>query len=207
MKDALGTSPGNPDIYFSIFELKENHQSERLELLGDAVFTMAVLDYLFRKYPGKTEGDITQIKGRLVSRVQMNKIAEKCGLKYISEQFGIRNKGHDVYGNMLESLIGAIYLDKGFDKTIRIIHNKILKNYCSLDDIINTNDDYKSRLLRICQKNQWKVNFLSEIKGREIHIKLYVEDQLISEGKGTGKKKVEQLLAYHALQKIESNAP
>ena len=124
LTNVLGFSPGELDLYITALSHRSvregaDENNERLEFLGDAVLSSIVAHCLFKKYPYKGEGFLTEMRSKMVNRQQLNDIGIKMGLKKIT----IYNK-HDnslkisqIFGNTLEALIGAVYLDKGYKKT------------------------------------------------------------------------------------------
>lgn len=208
LKQSLGIKPKNFNIYFSIFSHENKKHKERMELLGDSVMSLSILEFLLKKYPNLKEGELTQIKSRLVSRKQFNAIGEKAGIIELCKKIQYRTEGYNRAGNLLESIIGAVYLDKGFEKASEIFQKNILNRYCNVEKIIREDDDYKSKLIKICQKNKWKFEFKTESvtpeAGRKkFFMKLFINNELISEAQGFKKKKIEQNLCFHALKKIE----
>lgn len=208
LKQSLGIKPKNFEVYFSIFSSDKKKHKERMELLGDSVMSLATLEYLLKKYPNLQEGELTQIKSRLVSRKQFNAIGEKAGINELCKKLQYRSEGFNRAGNLLESIMGAVYMDKGFEKASEIFQKNILNRYCNVEKIIKEDDDYKSKLIKICQKNKWKFEFKTDSSApdgnkRKFFMKLFINNELISEAQGYKKKKIEQNLCYHALKKIE----
>ena len=126
--------------------------NERLEYLGDAVISLSVAQYLFKLYPKKQEGYLTQLRSKIVSRENLNKIGSQIGL----EEFIMYQKGTNQYksivGNTFEALYGAVFFDLGYEKAQKSIEEYILKPTLDLDQIIIKNRDYKSELLIYHQK-------------------------------------------------------
>lgn len=172
--------------------------NERLEFLGDSVLGMVVAEYLFKKYPFKDEGFLTEIRSRIVNRESLNVLARRIGLDKLVEFDGQRNFHRtSMFGDAMEALIGAIYLDKGFLFTRRFIITKILTNHFDLDEVISNNTNYKSTILSWAQADGRKVEFLIvEEKGKnhskEFIAQVLVDAKVISSGSGWNKKKAEQ---------------
>ncbi|MCX8080576.1 MAG: putative dsRNA-binding protein [Bacteroidia bacterium] len=207
LKSTLGLKTKNINIYLSIFDEKKRLHKERMELIGDSVLSLSMIEFLLRKFPYMPEGELTQIKSRLASRHQLNKIGQKTGILELCTKLKFRIEGPNTSGNLLESLVGAIYIDIGFQKTSEIIQKKLLSEYCDLDKIIKEDDDYKSQLYKLCQKKKWKLEFrsqplLQDNAKRKFLIKLIINGDVVVEGQGYKKKKIEQNLAYHALKKF-----
>ena len=124
LNNVLGFTPGNLSLYRTALSHRSvregaDENNERLEFLGDAVLSSIVAHYLFRKYPYKGEGFLTEMRSKMVNRQQLNEIGIKMGLKKITiyNKYDNSLKISQIFGNTLEALIGAIYLDKGYDKT------------------------------------------------------------------------------------------
>jgi ribonuclease III len=172
--------------------------NERLEFLGDAVLGMIVAEFLFKKYPFKDEGFLTEIRSRIVNRESLNIVARRIGLDKLIEFDGQRNfQRTSMFGDAMEALIGAIYLDKGFIFTKKFIVKKILSNHFDLDLVISNNTNYKSTILSWAQADGRKVEFvIVEEKGKnhskEFIAQVLIDAEIISSGTGWNKKKAEQ---------------
>ena len=176
--------------------LKSFESNERLEFLGDAILDSIISDYLFNKFPTKDEGYLTMLRSRLVSRQNLNNIGIKIGLQELI-QSNLDRESKSMYGDALEALIGAIYLDKGYPFAQKFIKEKILQNHIDIEEVIQTETDFKSRVIEWCQKE--KINFEFTITEEEDNNeKLYTAELFINKidkGKGTArtKKRAEQL--------------
>jgi ribonuclease-3 len=174
--------------------------NERLEYLGDSVLGMVVAEYLFKKYPFKDEGFLTELRSRIVSRESLNNVARKIGIPDIIKYDRKRktpNSHKSLYGNALEAMVGAIYVDKGFKASKKFIINKLLKPHYDIDEIITTTKNYKSKLIEWCQKQGKSARFehiQTKEKGhyKEFVIEVYLDDEPIGKGHGLSKKKAEQ---------------
>ena len=218
LKNILGFRPRNFSLYqlafihksashFVFNEVKVNN--ERLEFLGDAILDSLVAEYLFNRFPDKEEGFLTQTRSKIVNRDNLNHVAIKLGIgnMIISK---MSNENHkSVYGDALEALIGAIYLDKGYDRTRKIVLERIIQSHVSLHRMLETETDFKSRIIEWGQKNKKTVNFTSfeewdEQSNSPVFIThLIVVDEIIGRGSGNSKKEAEQNAARQALQLIE----
>ena len=208
IEQIIGQKPKNDLLYQLAFRhtsaskqtkidgFKESN--ERLEFLGDAVLGMVVAEYLFKKYPFKDEGFLTEIRSRIVNRESLNIVARKIGLDKLIEFDGQRNFHRtSMFGDAMEALIGAIYLDKGFIFTKKFIISKLLSNHFDLDTVISNNSNYKSIILGWAQADGRKVEFLIvEEKGKnhskEFIAQVLLDSEIISSGAGWNKKKAEQ---------------
>jgi len=220
VKSITGVYPVNIELY----KLATQHRSiakqnvigfresnERLEYLGDAILGSIVADYLFKKYPLRDEGFLTEIRSRIVNRDALNLVAKKMGITNIVEYTNNRKNRQaykSIYGDTLEALIGAIYLDKGYMATRRFIVRKLLRQQYDLEQIIRTNPNYKSKIIEWAHQQNKDVKFeISEIKGsshnREFMAELKVEGESIAKGNGFSKKKAEQDAAQKSCVKLD----
>ena len=186
--------------------------NERLEYLGDAVINGILSDYLFEKYPNANEGFLTKVRSRIVNRDILNQLAVSLGVSNIlicNVNATLPQK--NLFGDALEALIGAIFLDKGFEKTEKIFINCVLNKRLDLETIINTNADYKSLILEWGQKNKSNLLFKhnkkydAEQKKPVFTTKLFIDDKEFASGKGTSKKEAEQEASGIAWEKIKKN--
>ena len=187
--------------------------NERLELLGDAVLGMVVVEHLFKKFPTKEEGDLTAMKSLLVSRKILARIARQIGLgeaillNDAEEKAGGRHRP-SILSDAMESIIGAVYLDGGLETAVNFINEKLL---CHVKEITSEerNKNFKSILLEYSQGKYLGVPryHVNKEEGPD-HDKLFTIEVLLNNnvlgiGKGNSKKKAEQIAAKNALKKIE----
>lgn len=185
----------------------ESINNERLEFLGDAVLESIVSDYLFIEYPGESEGFLTKTRSKIVSRQSLNQLAQKLGLDrlVVYNPMGNHAQKH-LFGDCLEALIGALYLDKGYNVVNRIIINDVLSHYMDLDDVSTTESDFKSRLIEWGQKSKRPIVFQTEADGSEeshqpaFVARVLINDMKVAGGKGSTKKEAEQQAAKAALE-------
>lgn len=179
--------------------------NERLEFLGDAVIESITSDYLFIEYPDYDEGKLTKLRSKLVSRQSLNAIACKLGLdKQIVCCRSINATQKHVYGDAFEAMMGAIYLDQGYNFANRLLINKIYSTNLSLEEVDETETDFKSRLIEWGQKNHHAVVFRT--KGtptgaggsRSFHCTVLVDNLEVGHGIGSSKKEAEQKAAQSA---------
>lgn len=217
LKNILGFSPANLSLYIQAFrhnsvakEIKEGikDSNERLEFLGDSVLSVVIADFLFKKYPYKDEGFLTKMRSKIVSRDHFNQLAVKLGLnKFISHYTDPGLKHSSMQGDAFEALIGAIYLDKGFSFTQNFILNRILKFHVDVEKIIETETDFKSKLIEWSQREKKSVHFkVLEEKGKgyekQFTMAVFMGEDLISHSIHISKKKAEQLSAEQACIKL-----
>ncbi|MFY0593879.1 ribonuclease III [Roseivirga sp.] len=184
--------------------------NERLEYLGDAVLGLVVAEYLFKKFPFKDEGFLTELRSRIVSRDSLNNVARTIGIPQIVQFDKKRktpNSHKSLYGNALEALVGAVYVDKGFKTAKRFILKKLLQPHFDLEEIINTTKNYKSKLIEWTQKNSKTPNFehvqtIDKGHFKEFIIQILIDDEPIAKGHGLSKKKAEQDAAREACEAL-----
>ncbi len=170
LKSVLGFVPS----HLALFKMAVSHKSlngqktdkkfrynnERLEYLGDAVLSTVVAEYLFKKYPTQDEGFLTKMRSKIVKRSTLNMIADNMGLDLVLSEYTLGSLSNSMKGNALEALIGAIYIEKGYDGTRNYIIKKILMQHLDVKALEVLDDNYKSRLLEWCQKNGKAVEFV-----------------------------------------------
>jgi ribonuclease-3 len=183
-----------------------NDSNERLEFLGDAILGAIIAEYLFKKYPYESEGFLTELRSRIVRRETMNNVALRMGLNkmvvYNQNDRGL-SRSH-IFGNALEALIGAVYLDQGFTKTRKFILNQILKAYIDLDMMESTDINFKNQLLSWAQRNNRMLTFDTLDEQMEGTRKLFtvgimLDGELVASGTGFNKKEAGQVAAKNAL--------
>ena len=167
-KNVLGFVPRRTELYHTAFihrsvsSVSEGHRinNERLEYLGDAVLGTVVAECLYKKYPLKGEGFLTEMRSKIVSRKSLGQLAVKIGmLELIEHQRGGEGAFKSMGGDALEALIGAVYIEKGYRFTRRIIIRKLLCTYIDVDTVAQTEWNFKSKLIDWGQKNHKKVTF------------------------------------------------
>lgn len=168
-KNVLGFTPRNTKLYQIAFIHKSKSvdmgqgwrvNNERLEYLGDAVLSSVVAEFLYKKYPYQGEGFLTEMRSKLVSRANLNKLAQKIGLSQLI-QYNRESQGvfKSIDGDAFEALVGAIYLEKGYRFTRRVIIKKIMSTYLDVDGMAHTEWNFKSKLIDWGQKNHKKISF------------------------------------------------
>jgi ribonuclease-3 len=182
--------------------------NERLEYLGDAILGAAVADFLFKKFPYKNEGFLTEIRSRIVNRESLNLLARKIGIGNIV-QFDQKNTQLQqvILGNTLEAIVGAVYLDKGYLSCKKFVINKLIVPHYDLDDLVNSQSNFKSKLIEWSQREGRAVRFeiISVQKGKlhkEFTAQVFVDDTAIGKGYGNSKKKAEQDAAFKACEQL-----
>jgi ribonuclease III len=211
-----GYTPSNLSLYklatLHTSRAKENNgfreSNERLEYLGDAILGAAVADYLFKKYPFKDEGFLTEIRSRIVNRDSLNLLARKIGINHIV-QFDQKNAQLQrvVLGNTLEAIVGAVYLDKGYLRCKKFVIDKLVQPHFNLEVVVQTNLNYKSKIIEWTQRQGKAVRFeLMEIKKarnqKEFAIQVFIDDEPMGIGYGYTKKRAEQDAALKTCQQL-----
>lgn len=207
---AIKTIAGFAPTNLALYKLATLHSSrakekngfresnERLEYLGDAILGAAVADYLFKKYPFKDEGFLTEIRSRIVNRESLNNLARKVGVSAIV-QFDDKNTQlkQVILGNALEALVGAIYLDKGYLRTKKFVIDKLIGPYFDLEVVVNSNTNHKSKIIEWAQRNGNEIRFeVTDVKkgknSKEFSAQVIIGEQPYGLGFGYTKKKAEQ---------------
>lgn len=180
--------------------------NERLEFLGDAILDSVIADMLFSKYPDEDEGYLTKIKSKVVSRRTLSVIGHEMGIRDVLEYNRGRSiKLETIEGNAFEALIGALYLDGGYEATKKSLNTHILKKYIDLNQILEEEIDFKSRLFIWSQKNRLPIVFevlKEENQGVNWNylVVVIINEQEFGRGSGTSKKKAEQIAAKETLE-------
>jgi len=188
--------------------------NERLEFLGDAVIDAVIADYLFRTFPQEREGFLTRMRSKIVNRVQLDLIASEMGLiqAVVSHGTSTETLKKRICGEALEALIGAMYIDKGYKRTRKYITNHILEKFTDLNQLMETETDFKSRLIEWGQKNKLQVEFETiekyydkSEKGLLFSVRVIISTVPIAKGKGKSKKEAEQMASQKALDLVSAS--
>jgi len=217
----LGFLPRNVSLYRLAFLPKsaavnipsaESINNERLVYLGDAILDSIVAEYLFKRFPEADEGFLTKVRARIVKRKHLDFLATQIQLpSMIKSGLLPGNKSKHIYGNALEALMGAIYLDRGYKKAQKFFMAKLLGEHINLDRLVNKDPDYKSRIIEWAQKNRVEVRFQSleeHISGQK-HPSFVSTISLNGDERGTGrgsaKKEAEQRASKEAMSTLQKN--
>ena len=210
--DMLGIVPHNIELYklalihkSASVTLDDGRQinNERLEFLGDAVIESVTSDYLFIEFPDKNEGFLTQLRSKMVSRQALNEVAKRIGLDehvIVHHSGGVSQK--NIYGDAFEAMMGAVYLDQGYEFVNRLLINNIYRRFLNVDELTLSETDYKSRLIEWCQKHHRQVLFRTEHdKGYAPNHPVFFATVLVDgievgHGSGDSKKEAEQQAAF-----------
>jgi ribonuclease-3 len=186
-----------------------DENNERLEYLGDAVLSAIIADYLFKRYPYKGEGFLTEMRSKMVNRQQLNEVALKMGLKKLTmyNKFDNALKSSQIFGNTLEAVVGAVYLDKGYRKTQKWVLKRIVIPHLFVEDLELIDINLKNKLIGWASKNGKALDFQTVQEklenGRRIFtIAAVLDGEVLSEGKGYNKKDASQVAAQLAIEKL-----
>jgi ribonuclease-3 len=217
LRRILGFAPKNYSLYqlalihrsaSGRFSKSHNIHNERLEFLGDAILDSIVAEHLYSKFPDKDEGFLTQMRSKIVNRDTLKRIAIQFGIGNIVIARMTKDNHKSLYGDALEAIIGAIYLDRGYKKTRSFILNRLLGTYINLDTLLETEVDFKSRIIEWGQKNKKDINFncQEQLNGDDktpVFVShLLIFDDIVGMGMGKSKKEAEQNAARQAIQMI-----
>jgi ribonuclease-3 len=216
----LGFLPGNFSVYKLAFLPKSALQknpsglqlnNERLEYLGDAVLDSIVAHYLFKRFPEGDEGLMSKLRSRIVKRKTLDYLAVKINIPaMIDPAFSPGNSSKHIYGNALEALIGAIYLDRGYKVSRKFFEKKVLKKHIDLVQLVQKDPDHKSRIIEWAQKNRVEIVFeskeehLSGVKSPSFVSSIHLDQEEKGSGRGGSKKEAEQQAAKAALKRIQT---
>lgn len=207
----IGYRPENIELFREALTHKSisnntgDPSNERLEFLGDAILDAVIAEYLFMKFPDEDEGYLTKLKSKVVSRQSLGSIAESMRLKeYITYQKGRAIKIATLEGNAFEALIGAIYLDGGLEAVKRSVYHHVFRLHVDLNNLLEKEIDFKSRLFIWSQKNKLEIEFnvLDESSNNGAwyyEVEVIINNQPYGRGAGESKKMAEQIAAKETL--------
>jgi len=218
----LGFYPHNLQIYEQALLHKSSSvrsdkgrllNNERLEFLGDAILDAVVGDIVYQKFDGKREGFLTNTRSKIVSRESLNRVAEQIGLLKLIK-FNARQSAHNSYmgGNAFEALVGAIYLDRGYEYCKYFMENRIIGQYLNLDKISRKEVNFKSKLIEWTQKNKVEITFelvnqsMDEFNSPVFESEILIEGVHACKGKGYSKKESQQIAAHETLSRIKKES-
>jgi ribonuclease-3 len=214
LKNILRFKPGNISLYKTALTHRSvregaDENNERLEYLGDAVLSALIADYLFKRYPYKEEGFLTEMRSKMVNRQQLNEIAVRMGLKKITlyNKMDGSLKVSQIFGNTLEALVGAIYLDQGYKRANKWVLEAVIRPHMFMEELENLEINHKNKLYGWANKNGKVLEFetLNEKleNGRRLFtVAAVIDGKHISEGKAFNKKDASQIAAQIAVEKL-----
>ena len=187
--------------------------NERLEFLGDAILDAVGGDIVYQKFEGKREGFLTNTRSKIVSRESLNHVAEQIGLVKLIK-FNTRQSAHNSYmgGNAFEALVGAIYLDRGYEYCKYFMEHRIIGQYLNLEKLSRKEVNFKSKLIEWTQKNKVVIAFelisqtLDEFNSPVFETEILIEGIPACKGKGYSKKESQQIAAHETLNKIKKDS-
>lgn len=218
LKNLLGFVPGNIHLYKMAFRHKSvavtiregaKNSNERLEFLGDAVLGSVVAELLFKKYPYKDEGFLTEMRSKIVSRANLNQLSRKLGfnelIQFDARMISFPNKQGSLLGDAFEALIGAVYLDKGYVFTKSFLLNRIIKPHVDIHLLEQTETNFKSRLIEWCQHTGKEIVFQQTDNpegesSKMFSIEAVVDGVVCGLGRDFNKKSAEKLAAEKACE-------
>lgn len=222
LKEILGFTPKK----LSLFEAAFIHRSatftlpsgkkinnERLEYLGDAIIDSILSEFLFSKYPHASEGFLTKVRARIVNREELNTVAKNMGFdNLLVNNVCAGSCAKNLYGDAFEAFIGALFLDCGYDKAKKVFIERILNKYIDLNEVVNTDSDFKSLIYEWGQKHRSILTFeydeeYDQLQRQSIFSSvLYLNQQVYGRGVGLSKKEAEQEASKQAWIKINEFA-
>lgn len=219
----LGFYPHNIHYYKQAFIHKSSNKkgnkeeklnnNERLEFLGDAILDAIVGDIVYQHFQGKREGFLTNTRSKIVQRDTLNKIANEIGLNKLVK-YDMNNVSHNSYmgGNAFEALVGAVYLDRGYDYCMRFMRDRIIKQLINIDKVAYKEVNFKSKIIEWSQKNKVKTHFdlVKETRDEKggspvFYSEVIIEGICCGKGNGYSKKESQQLASKEALKKLKRN--
>jgi ribonuclease-3 len=216
IKNIFGFKPGNLHLYKLAFRHKSANKdvngikinNERLEYLGDAIIGSIIAEYLFKKFPYKGEGFLTEMRSKIVCRSNLDKLSRKLGLERLIESSAdTKSAAKSIRGDAFEAFIGALYLDKGYAFTRNVIIKRIVNIHIDIDILEHLDTNFKSKLIEWSQKEKKEVEFrvISEKNKKNKHqyeVEVYVDEKPISRGIDFSIKGAEKIAAEKACNEL-----
>ena len=214
----LGFAPKYIDFYKKAFTHRSSNildevgnplNYERLEFLGDAMLSAVIAGHLFNEAPTGDEGYLTKMRSKIVSREHLNELGKDLNLvQFVESKVPVQHFGDNIHGNIFESLVGAIYLDRGYEYCEKFIQKRVIIPYVDITRLEGKVISYKSLVIEWCQKEKRQFHFdIFEDNGidgeRLFGVKLSIDEKVIAKARATSKKKAEEKAsqrAYFAFQ-------
>ena len=216
LRNILGFTPKKLSLFRLAFyhksmnneKTQNNQHNERLEYLGDSILSTIVAEYLFQKYPNKDEGFLTKMRSKIVKRKTLNSLASEMGLDIILSNYSQGKLSRSMMGNAFEAMVGAIYLEKGFEETREYLINDILLKHLDIHQLEEHDDNFKSQLLEWGQKNNIGIDYklLSKYKQDKrdrFKVAVMVGGDEVAKADDFNKKSAEQTASQLALEKLK----
>jgi ribonuclease III len=219
VRSLVGFTPA----YMHLFKLAFFHKStasagdyaisnnERLEFLGDSVLSTIVAEYLFRKYPGNDEGFLTKMRSKIVKRNSLDEIGDRMNLDTFLSDYNNTRLSKSMLGNALEALVGAVYIEVGYERTRDYVIRRILRRYLDMDMLEGFDDNYKSQLLEWCQKNGYTIEYkvINKYKSEKrdkFKVAVLVNGYKMGTADDFNKKSAEQMASERAIVALGGNS-
>ena len=214
----LGFAPLNLDLYRKSFTHRSSNKLdadgnalnyERLEFLGDAMLSSVIAAHLFNKAPSGDEGYLTKMRSKIVSREHLNELGRDLNLvRFIESKIPLSNFGDNIHGNIFEALVGAIYLDRGYEYCEKFIQKRVIEPYVDIEKLEGKVISYKSLLIEWCQKEKKTFHYDvfedNGIDGQRLYgVRLSIDNKIVAKARAASKKKAEEKAsqrAYFAFQ-------
>lgn len=182
--------------------------NERLEYLGDAVLSSVVADFLFKKFPYKEEGFLTEMRARIVSRTQLNKLSRKLGIDRLIQSESLAGHSKSLLGDAFEAFVGALYLDQGYAFTKKILLKRVIEVHFDIERLQKEDTNFKSQLIEWSQKEKISLEFklVNEIGngyGKQYEVEVLIDEKKYADGRDYSIKGAEQIAAGKAIDKLE----
>ncbi len=217
----VGFYPNDVQLYEQAFRHKSSSveldngkwmNNERLEFLGDAILDSIVADILYKRFPHKREGFLTNTRSKIVQRETLNRVAIELGIdKMVRFSSRLSSHNNHMYGNALEALIGAIYLDQGYRRCFRFVNENLIQRHIDLDVVVRKEVNFKSSLIEWSQKNKLEISFdliesFNDNEGNPVfQTAVCLADRQIGIGIGYTKKESQQNAAKMAVKKLRND--
>ena len=214
----IGFKPLNITFYKKAFTHRSSNKTdekgnpqnyERLEFLGDSMLSSVIAAYLYKESPLGDEGYLTKMRSKIVSREHLNELGRDLNLvQFLDSKVPIQHFGENIHGNLFESLVGAIYLDRGYAYCEIFIQKRVIVPYVDIAKLEGKVISYKSLLIEWCQKEKKTFHFDvfedNDSSGERLFgVKFSVDDKVIAKARASSKKKAEEKAcqrAYFAFQ-------
>lgn len=222
LRNILGFTPRNAAVYKLAFLHKSaaadernglKISNERLEFLGDAILGAVVGEMLFKRFPFKDEGFLTEMRSKIVNRNFLNQLSKKIGIGELIDHNARRNQFQlsqsSMYGDAFEALIGAIYLERGYDKTKQFIMHRIIRPHVDVDELVLLETNFKSKLYEYAQREGKSIAFelapREEGSGRLFTVIALIDNEEVGRGQDFNKKNAEKIASEKACEHLGIN--
>ncbi len=213
LEKILGFKPKNKELYVKAFTHRSMNVKdskgvalnyERLEFVGDAMLGAVVASYLFGEVPDGDEGYLTKMRSKIVSREHLNELGKDLDLiHFVETKIPKSNFGNNIHGNLFEALVGAIFLDKGYECCKKFIFKRVIDAHVDIETLEGKVISYKSLLIEWCQKEKRTFDYnVYEDTGNDdikhFSVKLSIDNKIVAKARATSKKKAEEKASKRA---------